>query len=81
MAKPCLVIVVAGAFTTSHSAMAHHILFHQIFTIAEADTAQSIHFHHIHSNGFDTFMANGHKGQALGELISCYCMTLIRPQV
>jgi len=61
--------------------MAHHIHFHQIFAIAEADTGQSVHFHHIHGNGFDTFMANGHKGQALGELISGYCMMLIRSQV
>jgi len=59
-------IVVAHAFTTSQSATAHHILFHRIFAIAEEDTGQPVCFRHIHGYGFDSFMADGHKGQALG---------------
>ena len=61
-----LAIVVARAFTSSQSAAAHRILFARIFAIAEADTGQSVRFRHIHGDGFDIVMADGHKGQALG---------------
>ncbi|KAF8589726.1 hypothetical protein K439DRAFT_1331859, partial [Ramaria rubella] len=58
-------IVVARAFTTSQSAEAHHILFNRIFAIVCEDTGHTVQFHHIHGDGFDTFVANGHIGQAL----------------
>jgi len=61
-------IVVARAFTTSQTALAHQILFRRIFAIAENDTGKPVQFRHIHGRGFDTFMADGHKGQALGML-------------
>ncbi|KAF8573474.1 hypothetical protein K439DRAFT_1375332 [Ramaria rubella] len=51
----------------SQSATAHHILFNQIFTIVHEDTGQTVWFRHIHGDGFDTFMADGHVGQAFGE--------------
>ncbi|KAF8576068.1 hypothetical protein K439DRAFT_1541551, partial [Ramaria rubella] len=59
-------IVVAHAFTTSQSADAHHILFNRIFAIVRKDTGHTVRFRHIHGDGFDTFVANGHIGQALG---------------
>jgi hypothetical protein len=61
-------IVVARAFITSQSAAAHEILFTRIFAIVAEDTGQPIHFRHIHGDGFEIFMADGHKGQALGEI-------------
>ncbi|KAF8572617.1 hypothetical protein K439DRAFT_1665995 [Ramaria rubella] len=64
-------IVVACAFTTSQSAAAHHILFHCIFAIVHKDTGKVVQFHHIHGVGFDTFMADRHKGQALGLGLCC----------
>ncbi|KAF8592569.1 hypothetical protein K439DRAFT_1324584 [Ramaria rubella] len=60
-------IVVAHAFTTSQSAEAHHILFNRIFAIVHEDTGKTVQFQHIHGVGFNTFMADGHLGQALGE--------------
>jgi len=58
--------VVVRAFTTSLTGLAHQILFRRIFEIAEVDTGQRVQFRHIHGSGFETFMADGHKGQALG---------------
>lgn len=69
-------IVVARAFTTSQSAAAHRILFHRIFAIVEADTGCPVQFRHIHGSGFDTFVADGHKGQALGICIFPYTSCL-----
>lgn len=60
--------MIARAFTTSESAVAHHMLFRLIFLIVERDTGQSIRFRHIHGDGIDTITADGHCGQALGEL-------------
>ncbi|KIJ38133.1 hypothetical protein M422DRAFT_259286 [Sphaerobolus stellatus SS14] len=59
-------IVVARAFTTSQSAAAHQILFRRIFEIVEADTGQQVQFRHIHGAGWDTIIADEHRGQALG---------------
>ncbi|KAF8573740.1 hypothetical protein K439DRAFT_1624842 [Ramaria rubella] len=64
-------IVVARAFTTSQSPEAHHILFNRIFAIVHEDTGQTVQFRHIHGVGFDTFMADGHIGQALGLGLCC----------
>ena len=65
-----LAIVVAHAFTTSQSVAAHDILFGLIFSIVEKDTNRPLQFRHIDGNGIDTFMVDGHKGQALGQVIS-----------
>ena len=65
-----LAIVVAHAFTTSQSAAAHDILFGLMFSIVEKDTSRPLRFCHIDGDGIDTFMADGHKGQALGQLIA-----------
>ncbi|KAF8523178.1 hypothetical protein BU17DRAFT_64069 [Hysterangium stoloniferum] len=59
-------IVVTQAFTTSQSALAHKILFQCIFNIVEEDTGSKVKFRHIHGEGFDSVMADGHRGQALG---------------
>ncbi|KIJ23167.1 hypothetical protein M422DRAFT_276315 [Sphaerobolus stellatus SS14] len=59
-------VVVARAFTTSQSAAAHHVLFKRIFEIVEADTGQQVQFRHIHGTGWDTIIADEHRGQALG---------------
>ncbi|KAF8575834.1 hypothetical protein K439DRAFT_1623294 [Ramaria rubella] len=59
-------IIIACAFTTSQSADAHHILFNRIFAIVRKDTGHTVRFCHIHGDGFDTFVANGHIGQVLG---------------
>ncbi|KAF8582842.1 hypothetical protein K439DRAFT_1350218 [Ramaria rubella] len=64
-------IVVAHAFTTSQSAEAHRILFNRIFAIVHEDTGKTVQFRHIHSVGFDTFMADRHLGQALGLGLCC----------
>ena len=66
-----LAIVAARAFTTSQSAHAHLILFRRIFEIAQADTGQPVRFHYIHGTGFRTFIADSHRGQALGTLLLC----------
>ena len=62
-----LAVVVCRAFTTSQSAEAHRILFQRIFEIVEADTGKQVQFHHIHGTGWDTVIADEHRGQALGE--------------
>jgi hypothetical protein len=59
-------VVGARAFTTSQSASAHLLLFTRIFEIAEADTGIPVRFHHLHGQGFKTWIADAHKGQALG---------------
>ncbi|KAF8589348.1 hypothetical protein K439DRAFT_1612787 [Ramaria rubella] len=64
-------IVVARAFTTSQSAEAHRILFNRIFAIVHEDTGKTVQFRHIHGVGFNTFMADGHLGQALGLGLCC----------
>ncbi|KAF8574781.1 hypothetical protein K439DRAFT_1624082 [Ramaria rubella] len=69
-------IVVTCAFTTFQSAEAHHILFNRIFSIVHEDTGEIVKFQHIHGVGFDTFMANGHIGQALG--LGLYCEEMCR---
>ncbi|KAF8583771.1 hypothetical protein K439DRAFT_1647130 [Ramaria rubella] len=61
-----LAIVVACTFTTSQSADAHPILFNCIFAIVCEDTGHTVWFCHIHGDGFDTFVADGHVGQVLG---------------
>jgi len=76
MAEILAAIVVARGFTTSQSASAHKILFRCIFEIAQSDTGKPIQFRHIHGSGLDTFMADGHKGQALGMLQS-FCLYFI----
>lgn len=60
-------IVSVRIFTTSQSAEAHLILFKRIFEIATLDTNIPVHFHHIHGDGFLVWIADAHKGQALGE--------------
>ncbi|KAF9232965.1 hypothetical protein BU15DRAFT_90533 [Melanogaster broomeanus] len=60
-------VVSTRAFITSQSADAHFILFRRIFEIAEADTGTAITFHHIDGVGFESVVADGHKGQGLGE--------------
>ncbi|KIJ53274.1 hypothetical protein M422DRAFT_242411 [Sphaerobolus stellatus SS14] len=67
-------IVVSRAFITSQSALAHQILFRRIFAIASEDTGRPVQFRHIHGTGFEIFMADGHKGQALG--LGHYCVEI-----
>ncbi|KIJ39135.1 hypothetical protein M422DRAFT_258014 [Sphaerobolus stellatus SS14] len=57
-------VVIACAFTTSQSAKAHKVLFQRIFAIVEADTGQQVQFRHIHGTGWDTIIADEHRGQA-----------------
>lgn len=71
-------IVVARAFTTSQSALAHQKLFHLIFGIVESDTGEVVKFRHIHGSGFDTITADGHRGQALGKLFQIYRLLFLR---
>ncbi|KAI5985825.1 hypothetical protein F5J12DRAFT_696074, partial [Pisolithus orientalis] len=67
-------IAVTHAFTMLQSAEAHFILFQHIFSIASADTGMLVAFHHIDGYGFHSFVADGHKGQALG--LGMYCVSL-----
>jgi len=71
-----LAVVGARAFTTSQTAKAHVILFQRIFEIASADTGLPIMFNHIHGAGFETIIADSHKGQGLG--LGMYCVQLSR---
>ncbi|KAF8955028.1 hypothetical protein BDZ97DRAFT_1634183, partial [Flammula alnicola] len=59
-------VISARAFTTSQSAAAHLVLFTRIFDIAQADTGLPVQFYHIHGHRFRTWIADAHKGQALG---------------
>ncbi|KAJ7159144.1 hypothetical protein C8R43DRAFT_882333 [Mycena crocata] len=59
-------VVGTRAFTTSQSAQAHLILFTRIFEIAAADTGTPCRFRHIHGEGFEIWITDAHKGQALG---------------
>ncbi|KAH7903935.1 hypothetical protein BJ138DRAFT_1019827 [Hygrophoropsis aurantiaca] len=69
-------VVGARAFTTSQSAEAHFILFRRIFEIVEQDTGVPATFYHIHGTGFESVVADGHKGQGLG--LGLYCQYLCR---
>lgn len=60
------------AFTTSQSAQAHFILFKKIFEIATLDTGIPVRFQYIHGFGFLVWIADAHKGQALGELVTVH---------
>jgi len=59
-------VVCSHAFTTSQSAKAHFVLFKHIVEIASQDTSLPIQFKHIHGQGFETWIADVHKGQGLG---------------
>ncbi|KAJ7834333.1 hypothetical protein B0H14DRAFT_2363848 [Mycena olivaceomarginata] len=67
-------IIGTRAFTTSQSAEAHLILFTRIFEIAHADTGVPCRFRHIHGEGFEIWITDAHKGQALG--VGMYCQKL-----
>ncbi|KAJ7860303.1 hypothetical protein B0H13DRAFT_2569623 [Mycena leptocephala] len=58
-------VIGTRAFTTSQSAEAHLILFTRIFEIAFEDTGVSCRFRHIHGEGFELWITDAHKGQAL----------------
>ncbi|KAK7022501.1 hypothetical protein R3P38DRAFT_3317686 [Favolaschia claudopus] len=64
-------VVGTRAFTTSQSAEAHLILFTRIFEIAAADTGIPCRFRHIHGEGFELWITDAHKGQALGAGMFC----------
>ncbi|KAJ7147499.1 hypothetical protein C8R43DRAFT_1129734 [Mycena crocata] len=64
-------IVGTRAFTTSQSAKAHLILFTRIFEIAHSDTGVPCTFRHIHGKGFEVWITDAHKGQALGAGMFC----------
>ncbi|KAJ6517779.1 hypothetical protein DFH09DRAFT_1098682 [Mycena vulgaris] len=59
-------VIGTRAFTTSQSAKAHSILFTRTFEIAHADTGIPCRFRHIHGEGFELWITDAHKGQALG---------------
>ncbi|KIJ08971.1 hypothetical protein PAXINDRAFT_88132, partial [Paxillus involutus ATCC 200175] len=69
-------VVSTRAFTTSQSADAHFILFRRIFEIAEEDTGVTVTFHHMNHMGFESVVADGHKGQGLG--LGMFCVYLCR---
>jgi hypothetical protein len=64
-----IAIIGTRAFTTSQSAEAHLILFTRIFEIAHADTGIPCRFRHIHGEGFEIWITDAHKGQALGKYL------------
>jgi len=67
-----IAVVVIRAFTTSQSAQAHLILFQRIFEFATLDTGLPPRFAHIHGYGFLLWIADSHKGQALGtSMVFC----------
>ncbi|KAJ8475498.1 hypothetical protein ONZ45_g15590 [Pleurotus djamor] len=67
-------VVSSRAFTTSQSGEAHFILFRRIFEIAQSDTGRGPCFRHIHGSGFDVWVADAHRGQALG--LGMFCRSL-----
>ncbi|KAJ6554288.1 hypothetical protein B0H19DRAFT_1029451 [Mycena capillaripes] len=64
-------VIGTRAFTTSQSAQAHVILFTRIFEIAHGDTGIPCRFRHIHGEGFELWITDSHKGQALGAGMFC----------
>ncbi|KAF8493136.1 hypothetical protein JB92DRAFT_2835234 [Gautieria morchelliformis] len=56
------------------SVTAHLHMFQHLFAIAEQDTGHQGQFRHIHGAGYETFVTDAHKGQALG--LSQFCMKL-----
>ncbi|KIK80351.1 hypothetical protein PAXRUDRAFT_36216 [Paxillus rubicundulus Ve08.2h10] len=69
-------VVSTRAFITLQSADVHFILFCHIFEITEANTGTAITFHHIDGVGFESVVADGHKGQGLG--LGMVCVHLCR---
>ncbi|KJA15069.1 hypothetical protein HYPSUDRAFT_59028 [Hypholoma sublateritium FD-334 SS-4] len=67
-------VVAVRAFTTSQTAQAHLILLSRIFQIATTDTGIPVQFRHIHGMGFSVWVADAHKGQALG--LGMFCVAL-----
>ncbi|KAF8480676.1 hypothetical protein JB92DRAFT_2837564 [Gautieria morchelliformis] len=61
-------IVCARVFVTSQSATAHLHMFQRLFAIAEQDTGHQVQFGHIHGAGYETFVADAHKAQALDDV-------------
>ncbi|KAJ7234827.1 hypothetical protein C8J57DRAFT_1531331 [Mycena rebaudengoi] len=79
-------VIGTRAFTTSQSAEAHVILFTRIFEIAFGDTGLPCRFRHIHGKGFELWITDSHKGQALGAGMFCQnvffdCTTHIKRNV
>lgn len=75
--QPVIAIVVACAFTTSESADAHFTLFTRIFEIAKHDTGLEVSFHYMSGHGIQSIVADGHRGQALGQLGLEILLTLL----
>ncbi|KAJ8468567.1 hypothetical protein ONZ45_g17202 [Pleurotus djamor] len=71
--------VSARAFITSQSGDAHLILFRRIFEIARLDTNQHVLFRHIDGTGLEVWVADAHKGQALG--LGKFCQYLCRERM
>lgn len=69
-------VIGVRAFTTSQSADAHFALIKRIFDIASTDTSLPVQFLHIHGEGFEAWVADAHKGQALGK---CYFSNTLVP--
>ncbi|KAF8520313.1 hypothetical protein JB92DRAFT_3082143 [Gautieria morchelliformis] len=67
-------IVCARVFVMSQSATAHLHMFQHLFAIAKQDTGHQAQFRHIHGAGYETFVADTHKGQALG--LGQFCIKL-----
>ena len=58
------------AYITSQSAEAHLELFKRIFQIAECDTGQEVRFRYASGEGYETWVLDSHRGQALGNVHS-----------
>ncbi|KII88254.1 hypothetical protein PLICRDRAFT_29844 [Plicaturopsis crispa FD-325 SS-3] len=67
-------IVGVRAFTTSQTAEAHSILLRRIFDFASSDTGIPVAFQYIHGTGFESWIADAHKGQGLG--VGLFCQSL-----
>ncbi|KIJ26052.1 hypothetical protein M422DRAFT_272910 [Sphaerobolus stellatus SS14] len=64
-------IVVAWAFITSQSSMAHPLFFKCIYHIAQMDSGKPFRLRYDHGEGLDSITADGHRGQAVGMGLFC----------
>lgn len=65
-----IALVLARVYLKQESAAAYQMIFQEIIDIAEKDVGTAVKFQHMDGAGIGCFIADAHKGQALGIYLS-----------
>ena len=65
-----IALVLARVYLKQESAAAYQMIFQEMIDIAEKDVGTAVKFQHMDGAGIECFIADAHKGQALGIYLS-----------